>query len=149
MPAPIRSRAAAGWPWPLRAIQLDVARHLESVTYIRRFTDDAARLGFNTLVLYLEGRVRTPTFPFRPKDASYSLEDMAAVVGHARKAGLEVVPVVSTLGHAEQFLTCRELTHLAEERDGRGRFRNPTPFVFCLSKEETYAFFVAYFCELG
>ena len=117
MNTPRRQCETTPWPWPLRAIQLDVARHLESVAYIRRFTDDAARLGFNTLVLYLEGRVRTPTFPFRPKDASYSLEDMAAVVGHARKAGLEVVPVVSTLGHAEQFLTCRELTHLTKKHD--------------------------------
>ncbi|HUS48154.1 MAG TPA: hypothetical protein VM098_08540, partial [Phycisphaerae bacterium] len=105
-PPEVRS---AGLPWAVRAVQLDLARHMETVDYICGYADFAAAQGFNALVLYLEARVRTKCFPFRPRQETYSLEEMAEVVAHARRAGMEVVPVVSTLGHCEQFLACREL----------------------------------------
>jgi hypothetical protein len=130
-----------GLPFVLRAVQLDLARHMETVDYVRRYTDFAAGQGFNTLALYLEARVRTESFPFRPREETYSLGEMAAIVEHARNAGMDVVPVVSTLGHCEQFLACKELAPLAEERDGRGRWPSPTPWVFCPSLDGTYEFF--------
>ncbi|MBU4211462.1 MAG: family 20 glycosylhydrolase [Verrucomicrobia bacterium] len=136
-------------PWPIRAVQLDLARHMETLDYICRYADFSARQGFNTLVLYLEGRVRTRVFPYRPREESYTLKDMASVVRHARAAGMEVVPVVSTLGHCEQFLSCKQLAHMAEERDGHARFGKASPFVFCPSLDETYEFFEAYFGELA
>jgi hypothetical protein len=142
-------RAKTGLPFPIRAVQLDVARHLESVDYIRSYSDFVARQGFNTLVLYLEGRVRTSSFPYRAKAESYTLKDMDTVVRHARSIGLDVVPVVSNLGHAEQFLGCKELAALSEERDGRGRFGPGRPSVFCPSLDEGYSFFGRYFKELA
>ena len=33
---------SAGLPWAIRAVQLDLARHTETVDYIRRYTDFAA-----------------------------------------------------------------------------------------------------------
>ena len=141
--------AASGLPWGIRAIQMDLARHMETVDYIRHYTDLAADQGFNTLVLYLEARVRTPSFPFRPPEETYSLDEMADVVGHARGAGLDVVPVVSTLGHAEQFFACNELAHMAEQRDGRARWGAPSPSIFCPSLDATYEFFATYFAEMG
>ena len=140
-----------GLPWKMRAIQLDLARHMETVDYIKRYTDFSAENGFNALVLYLEARVRTPKFSFRPKSESYTLEEMAQVVSHARKAGVDVVPVISTLGHTEQFLACKELGHLSELRNGaKGRFGTPGPgMVVCPSLDETYAFFASYFGEIA
>jgi len=52
----------------IKAIQLDLARHKEKVEYIRRYADDAAENGFNMITLYLEGRVRTKSFPFRRQE---------------------------------------------------------------------------------
>jgi hypothetical protein len=145
----VRQVRPAGLPWGIRAVQLDLARHMETVGYVRRYTDLAAGQGFNTLVLYLEARVRTKSFPFRSRQETYSLEEMAEIVAHARHAGMDVVPVVSTLGHCEQFLACRELAPLAEQRSGRGRFGAAGPSIFCPSLEETYDFFAGYFAELA
>ena len=84
------SRISAGNPaWAIRAVQLDLARHMENVEYIRRYTDLAAEAGFNALVFYLEARVRTRSFPFRPRQETYSLDEMAGVVEHARGAGMD------------------------------------------------------------
>jgi len=135
----------------MRAIQLDLARHMETVDYIRRYTDFSAAHGFNTLVLYLEARVRTPHFPYRPQRESYSLAEMARVVEHARKTGMDVVPVIGTLGHTEQFLACKEMEHLSELRNSTsGRIGTPAPgMVICPSLDETYDFFASYFAELA
>ena len=135
--------------WPIRALQIDLARTIETVDAVRRYADLAAEHGFNTLVLYLEGRVRTASFPFRPAEQSYTLEDMAKVVAHANAAGLDVVPVVSTLGHCEQFVRCPELAHLAEVRDGRARSGRPNASVICPSLNEPRRFFETYFAELA
>ena len=148
---PQRLVGRTGLPWAFRGLQLDLARHMETVDYICRHADEAARGGFNTLVLYLEGRVRTDSFPHRPAVDSYTLDDMARVVRHASGLGLEVIPVIATLGHCEQFLACAPLRPLGESRDGRGRFAAPTGGgnVICPSQEATYEFFARYLGELA
>ena len=142
------STTGTGLPFGIRAIQLDLARHMETVDHIRRYTDFAAARGFNALFLYLEGRVRTRTFPFRPADTSYSREDMAKIVAHARQAGMEVIPALATLGHTEQFVSCKEMARYAEERDGRTRFGGKSAYTLCTSLDETYTFLEDYIGEL-
>ena len=135
--------------WKIRAVQLDLARQMETLDYIRAFTDLIAANGYNTLTLYLEGRVRTPSFPWLPEKESYSLEDMAAIVTHAKSKGVEVMPVVGTLGHADQFLRSPELRRLAELRGGqKGRFYTAL-MVLCPSLEETYEFLGKYLSEVA
>ncbi len=135
----------------VKAVQLDLARHKEKGEYIREYADTAAESGFNMLVLYLEGRVRTKSFPFRRQEETYSLDEMSGIVEYAGKLGLEVLPAVSTLGHCEQFIACKELRHLAECRGGIGRFGkvHDAGTEFCPSLEGTYEFFTEYFKELS
>jgi len=52
----------------INAVQLDLARQPEPLPYVRDFIALAADSGFNTLALYLEGRIKTPTFPYMPDD---------------------------------------------------------------------------------
>jgi hypothetical protein len=136
-------------PLKIRAIQLDLARHIEPVAYIFEYIDSSSKNGFNVLVLYLEGRIRTKSFPYRRKKDTYSPEEMLEVVKYASKKGMEVIPVIPALGHAGHILSCKEMMHLSEERDGIGRFGAASPSVFCISQEETYAFLENYFAEIA
>ncbi|HRJ73201.1 MAG TPA: hypothetical protein PLS03_13340, partial [Terrimicrobiaceae bacterium] len=68
----------------IRSIQLDLARQMETVDFIREFTDFAARNGYNSLTLYLEGRIRTPAFPYPADSESYTRADIADIVAHAK-----------------------------------------------------------------
>jgi hypothetical protein len=124
---------------------MDLARQMETVDYICAYIDFAAAHGFNTLVLYLEGRVRTASFPYRPAEESYTLDEMARVVRQATAAGMDVVPVIPTLAHCEQFFTAPEMAHLAEERESPAQDLR----TFCPSLAETYAFFANYLYELS
>lgn len=133
-----------GKPWPIRAVQLDLARQRESITTIRRFIAFAAEWGFNTLHLYLEGVVRTSYFPYRQAEASYHPDDIRTIVGVADAHGMTVVPCVNTLSHAEHFIGCSELAHLAET--GRS---HPGGYMLCPSLPETFTFLESYLGELA
>lgn len=129
-------------PWRIRAVQLDLARQRETIPAIGEFIRFAKDWGYNTLVLYLEGVVRTESFPHRPNDQIYSPDDMRRVVEMAAKAGLEVVPCVSTLGHVEHFTTCREFYHLREDA-------RKAPHMFCPSNPRVYEFLERYLGEIA
>lgn len=135
--------------WEFRAVQLDLARQMETVDYIREFTDFISGYNYNVLVLYLEGKIRTRSFPYPSEEHSYTVEQMKEVVANAGKKGVEVVPVISTLGHAELFLRHPELAQLAELREGRhGRFSDSED-VFCPSLKQTYGFLEQYLTEIA
>jgi hypothetical protein len=138
--------------FPLRAVQLDLARQMETPDSIRQFIDFIARSGYNTLHLYLEGRIRTPSFPYPSADASYSLEDMRAVVAYAAGRGIEVIPQVNCFSHAEHFLHHKALQPLGELRgtETTGRFGAKAPGnTFCPSQEATYDFLGTYLAEVA
>jgi len=129
-------------PTRIRAVQLDLARQKESLTAIGDFLTFAAEWGYNTLFLYLEGVVRTNSFPHPPKESSYSEEELRQVLTMARSAKLDVIPGLATLGHAEHFLEHAHLSHL---REGGSWSRN----MFCPSQPGTYEFLESYLKEMA
>ncbi len=137
----------------LRAVQLDLARQMETIDFIKEFIDFITKAGFNTLVLYLEGRVRTATFSLLPPDESYSVEEMKEIVEYASQKNIDIIPATQALGHAEHFLQFEEMQHISELRDtdGRGRWTGACPVStsFCPSLSETKTFLSEYFTELA
>ena len=132
-----------------RAVQLDLARQMETMGFIKQFTDIIAANGYNFLFLYLEGRVRTESFPYPEDNECYTPGQMREIVRYAASKGIETVPVISLHGHAELFLKHQELKEIAELRDGRnGRFWKNNKFDFCPSQELTYGFFEKYLKEI-
>ncbi len=132
-----------------RGIQMDLARQPETPEYIMEFTDFVAKHGYNYLALYLEGRIKTKSFPYRADSASYTPDEIRNIVAYAAKRKVEAFPVVSCLGHAEHFVNCPELEHLAELRGGReGRF-SKVKHVFCPSQKETNEFLENYLTEVA
>lgn len=133
-----------------RAAQLDLARQMETIDFIFQFIDLLKESGHNTLVLYLEGRIKTVTFPYPGEGEFYTPEEMKRVVDYASSKGIDVVPVVSIFGHAEQFLKHPELANLAELRgDGSSPLEETVNHVFCLSLPETRKFLKSYLAELA
>ncbi len=132
-----------------RAVQLDLARQPESLDYIRGFINRIRRWDYNVLVLYLEGRIKTKSFPYRRDEESYTPDDMRRIVEYAAARNIEVVPVVALLGHAEHFVECPELESLAELRGGReGRF-SARKHVFCPTVPGTMEFLEQYLSEVA
>ncbi len=137
-----------------RAVQIDLARQIETVDTVKAYFDTAAAAGMNMVVLYLEDRIRTATYPYPSEADSYSPEQIRELVEYAAQRGLELVPVVSPIGHAERFLAHRELQHLAELRGNiAGRFNKAGEvrqyIDTCPMRPETAEFMDAYITEVA
>ena len=138
----------------IRAAQIDLARQIETVETVKTFFNIAAEAGLNTIVMYLEDRVKTETYPYSPDNESYSPDQVRELVAHAEKLGLDLIPVVSPVGHTERFLRHPELKHLAELRGNiPGMFAKGTPddehMDTCPKLPETLAFFDKYITEVA
>jgi len=132
-------------PWSIRAVQLDLARQREPIDAIERFIRFAADQGFNAVMLYLEGVIRTPSFPYRAQADSYSQQDIQQIVRVAGEAGVEVIPCVNALSHAEHFVNCDELRHLAAPT----RPAVPIAHMFDPSNPQTMSFLSDYLTEVA
>lgn len=134
----------------IRALQLDLARQKESPAFVKAYAKRAREVGFNTFVLYLEDRVKTPSYPYCTDAESYSLAEMDDIVKTCASYGLDVVPVISPLGHTERFLRHPELQKFAEvPAGGSGRFgKAKRCTVFCLSNPEARAWMETYIREV-
>lgn len=107
----------------LRWAQLDVARQMESVGFIKDFISLLADSGYNGLLLYLEDRIKTRSYQLPADNEVYTADKIGDIVEFAADHGIEVIPCVATLGHAERFLRHPELSHLAElQGEMKGRF---------------------------
>ena len=136
--------------YAFRAVQMDLARQMEPLPEIKKFIDIIAKNGYNTLFLYLEGRVRTESFPYPADNECYTPEEMCELVDYAASKKIDIVPGLSCLGHAELFLKHEAMTETAELRDDReGRFWKKEKMVFCPSQLATRNFLEKYITEIS
>lgn len=133
-----------------RGVQLDLARQMETLDCIFEFIDFIEKSGYNTLVLYLEGRIKTKSFPYPKENEYYTPDEMKAVVSYASQKNIDVVPVVSVLGHADLFLKHKELEFLSEVRENsKSNLEETINHVFCPSLLETHDFIKNYLLEMA
>ncbi|OQA83849.1 MAG: Beta-hexosaminidase [Lentisphaerae bacterium ADurb.Bin242] len=134
--------------YKIRAVQLDLARQMETVFFIREFIDFISENHYNTLFLYLEWRIRTKAFDPGEKEG-YSPEELREIIGHAAEKGIDVVPGLATLGHAELLLKQKKFASYSELREGiAGRSGAAgNSHVFCPSLRKTRDFLEAYLTE--
>lgn len=133
----------------IKAVQLDLARQKENINFIKKFINFIKKYGYNTIVLYLEGRIKTESFPYIPDEESYSPAQIREIVSYAKENKIDVIPVVSNFAHAEQFLQFKPIRKISELREGiQGRFSFFHDTI-CPSLEETYEFFEKYFSEIS
>ena len=134
----------------VREVHLDLARQMESVDFICDYIDLMADAGYTRVQLYFEGRLKTPTTQALPDEECYSAGDIRRITEKAAARGIEVLPMVEALGHAEHFFRDGKLKHLSEERDGVGRWgKCAHPSTFCPSLDETKEFLRRYITEVA
>lgn len=131
-----------------RMTQLDVARQIETCSFISNYVDRVSVVGYDVLLLYLEARVATKTFAL-PADECYTSDEMRGIVAHAAENGMMVIPVVSLLGHAEQFFSHPGFERYMERGGENIRSGSPSnTMTFCLSNPGTREFLANYVADL-
>ena len=132
----------------MRITQLCLARQMESPSTLSNYVDRVAAMGYDTIHLYITGRVETPTFAL-PEGERYSADEIRALVAHAAAKGLEVVPYAEIYGHADLFFKHPGLDHLAEESKGEPRLPGKVKQNFCLSDPRAREFLRNYMRDLA
>jgi hypothetical protein len=137
----------------IRAVQIDLASQKESISEILRFFDHAKKYNYNTVVMYLEDRIKTKTYPYISDEESYSEDEIRGIVKFASDIGLDIIPVVSNFSHTGRFLQHGELQHIAELRGNiKGRFNEAGSAAYvtsCPSLPEAQKFFDSYMKEVA
>ena len=135
-------------------IQIDLARQIERVDYVKRYIDFAKKSGYNTLLMYLENTVRTKSTPYFAEDESYSTEQISEMVAYAESQGLDVIPAFENLGHLERFFRYPQwqgISELKSQAEGRGFHGEKFGTCGCSSNPELYTMLDGYIrevCEL-
>ena len=135
--------------YEIRAVQVDLARQMETIPFLKEHIDFIAENHYNTLFLYLEWRIRTKTFDIG-KDEGYSVGELREIVDYAARRGVLIIPGLATLGHAELLLRQDRFASYSELREGiRGRFGQTFTPDFCPSLPETREFLESYLSEVA
>ncbi|MBQ6599781.1 MAG: family 20 glycosylhydrolase, partial [Lentisphaeria bacterium] len=133
----------------IRAVQVDLARQMETIPFLKGFIDFIAENHYNTLFLYLEWRIRTKTFDIGKNDG-YTAEELREIIEYAALRGINVIPGLATLGHAELLLRQKKYASYSELREGiTGRFGQTFTPDFCPSLPETREFLDSYLSEVA
>lgn len=134
----------------LRALQIDLARQKENLSFIFSYMDFAKKYEYNTIILYLENAIRTEDTYFFDVEETYSVAEIKEIVSYANQRGLDVIPALETLGHLEKFFEYPQLLPLAE-KDARiyGRGLNGDVDVCgCVSNPAFYEFIDKYVSDV-
>jgi len=133
--------------------QIDIARQKETLPVIFRFFDVAKKSGFDGVLMYIEDRVKTESYPYPSEEESYTPDEIREMVSYAEKLDLELIPHVNNLSHTERFLSHKELLPLSELYGNiQGRFNKAGEAFYhatCASNEKVFEFFNKYFEEVA
>ena len=94
------------------AYHFDLKHGMWRQDFMRALADRLRGWGFNTILLEMEDKFRFPRHPSIAHADALSPEQAEEFVQWARAKGLDVVPLVPSLGHAEFILRKDEYAHL-------------------------------------
>jgi len=101
---------------PLRGVHWDMKRFAPSFEYLRDTLARLGRLKVNAVLVEYEDKFPYRRYPeFRHPDA-LTLAELSALHRAAADNHIELVPLVQTFGHMENFLRHRRTRHLQEVR---------------------------------
>jgi len=111
----IESIKIEDWPTTLfRAIHLDLKGLTPNLATLKEFIERAARAKYNAVLVEYEDRFPYKCLPDVRGPYALTPETLKEFLGHAAIHGLEIIPLVQTLGHWEFILRHEKYRSFAE-----------------------------------
>ena len=97
-------------------VMLDCSRNaVKSVDEIKRFVDNLAKMGYNTLELYTEDTYKIESEPyFGYLRGGYSAGEIKIIDEYCKKCGIELIPCVQTLAHLDALLNLPQYSSIKD-----------------------------------
>lgn len=125
--------SAGGQALPVRGIHLGAPKPDEMPLALRFIREALPKEGANTLLLEFNYRYQFTRHPEIADKDPLSLEDLRALAGAAREAGVELIPVVNLLGHQSWAQTTFGLLRAHPEFDETPGLYPENKDIYCRS----------------
>lgn len=133
-------------------LQIDLGRQKETVQYLKDYIDFAKENGYNSVLLYLEAAVKVACTPFFYEEETYTPDEIREVVAYGNEKGIDIIPGLENLAHAENFLQYKELEFLSETKEAgegaRGVRGGGVGDCICISNPKAMEFMDTYYTQV-
>ncbi len=100
---------------PLIIFHIDLNSVSLKENYIRKWIKKTADMGYNAILWEVENEVQWKTCPECVSPDAFSKQTFRDILKYSRELGLEPIPLLQTIGHAEYVLSCEKYITLRED----------------------------------
>lgn len=97
--------------------------------YIRTWLGQLAEMGYNAILWEIEDKVRWETCSAAVWPEAMTKKQFRSILDYSRKLGLEPIPLLQTVGHAEYVLKQPEYVHMREQPERHDCYCTSNPAV--------------------
>ncbi|HUI64201.1 MAG TPA: family 20 glycosylhydrolase, partial [Bacteroidota bacterium] len=83
--------------------------------YLRKWLRNASAMGYNAVLWEIEGKVKWETCPECASPDAFSKSTFRDILAYSRSLGLEAIPLLQTVGHAEYVLQHEKYSNFKED----------------------------------
>ncbi len=100
---------------PLIVFHIDLNSVALKKDYIEKWLKKAADMGYNAVLWELEDKVRWETCPECVNEEAFTKKEFKEILAYSRSLGLEPIPLLQTIGHAEYVLQHKKYYKFRED----------------------------------
>ena len=83
--------------------------------YVIKWLNKASEMGYNAVLWEIEDEVKWETCPECASDDAFTKEEFKEIISYSRSLGLEPIPLLQTIGHAEYVLQHKKYYSFRED----------------------------------
>lgn len=102
---------------PLKVFHLDFNSVSLKKDYIELWLKKASDMGYNAVLWEIEDDVKWETYPECSSPDAFSKSEFKELLDYSKKLGLEPIPLLQTIGHAEYVLQYKKYFSFREDPD--------------------------------
>lgn len=107
--------------------------------YVLKWLDKISQMGYNAVLWEIEDEVKWETCPESVSKDAFSKQEFKEIISYSRKLGLEPIPLLQTIGHAEYVLQHEPYFKFREDAN---RYD-----CYCTSNDEVKSFLIKWIEE--
>lgn len=100
---------------PLIIFHIDLNSVALKESYLKKWLKKAADMGYNAVLWEVEGKIKWKTCPECVDKDAFSKETFKEILQYSRSLGLEPIPLLQTVGHAEYVLRHKKYFSFRED----------------------------------
>ena len=100
---------------PLIVFHMDFNSVMMKESYVKKWLKKIANMGYNAVLWEVENKVKWKTAPEAVSPDAFSKKKFKEILSYSRELGLEPIPLLQTVGHAEYVLRYKKYFSFRED----------------------------------